>query len=610
MFTLRSLRCVRKLIDDFPRTLSEFERSKIGMELEEALRFSTPTNASVLTQKCSLLPPHVNVCLDQLKNWTHRIAMDNLNALRGDLKDGELAAMQGDKRFLAFVSRLDTNLPSDILVQLLPFIPPDTPRAVSILEELIIVRELEGLSATQVAGIVESLVPGSSSTINYESVLFQWAENSLEPAVLLKLVAFAVKSGRPAFPDTLLPLVSKHDLIHHVLAPLLSCEFPATIARTVRSVGDLLTRLSFRKLVEEEDRITLLDILARLKVKLDTMVYVHDNPFYDQRSYRTDFLDKVLRTLSNDFHVSAISLPMTPLSDRMMALKCLNRLKPESVDVIVNRISAFGDTLLSPMAVEPTVLRNVFYAITHHPSFWKRRDRYRQAMGVQSAKLLRRHALEGRMSSSDLISCAKSLMRIHNREIRSVTGEVLSSLEPSHVSAKDLIAVVEIAGVLVKHKEPNLTLPTVVGFMRGLPLAELRPPQLITALEVCRSSRLVNSAADILDAIIDRISRNGGLLSPFNIVRIMTLIGELRLINSKAALECLSACLPEPSSLHPELASRLNAALTLTAAVNPHSDSESLDRPRFLSVRADHRSAVVIGPDKGLRNPLETNTLT
>ena len=332
---------MKGLVDDFPRVLSQLERSRVARQLNEVLaQFPQPVSDNP-TKKVPPLAGNVEIVLKSLEKWPTRLAVNNLHQL------GDLSKLMNDERMMKFINHLTPSLLStDLLVRTIALLPRGSPKHVSVLRELVSVRELEGLSQSELLVVADNLIP------EFAAPLIERAKRDMDPQILLRLVPLGHAKGEMIFPDFLLPLLTKPELIR-LLQMLEPCEFPAVIARTVGQVSDHLTRLSFRRLVKDEDRAELLVILAKLKVKLDTMVFVEGNPFYDKS--RHSFLSKLLGTLSSDFHHTAISLPITAASERMMALTCVNKLQLKSVDLIANRISAFGEKLLAPSSVDSSV---------------------------------------------------------------------------------------------------------------------------------------------------------------------------------------------------------------------------------------------------------------
>ena len=586
---------LRRLVDDFPRQLSDFERTRIARELHDVLsKFPQSSFASKIPlspPSIPSLPVNVETVLSSLDKWPTRLAVHNLHELLNADKSYS-ATVRKDERFLRLITCLDPKeLATDVLVQLVSLLDPGSEKLVSILEELVDVREFEELTSDDLGVIIDAILPSSEATARFESPVMLHAKSMLDPQLFLRLVPLGLKKGEIIFPETLLPLFSKRESID-LLQQLEDCEFPTVIARTVAEVSDHLTRLSFRRLVSDEDRAELLYVLAKLKVKLDTMVFVEGNPFYDKS--RHSFLRKIMGTLSEDFHHHAISLPITAASQRMLALSCVNKLRLESVDLIANRIAAFGDKLLGPSSVDPAVYTNIVYAMTRHPAGWKRRDRYRSLIGPQLARLLTSHM--ERMTDQQLISCAESSMRIHNKQIRAAVGQALVRLEPGNLSPTDLISALKISAVLLKHNEAYLTVDTVFRLMNAIPLEKLNTPQLVDVLDACREARLVSRANELVKTITSRLSQNGGLISPPNTVRVITAIGDLQLRDSTKALGILVECLPESSGLHPRLVSRLTSGLLLASIPNPECLQliQLLIQQNLLSISIPERMQTVV----------------
>ena len=558
------------LINDFPRPLSDFEMQKISKQMVEALSATNP--APLVVPQMRPLPSNVEVALASLSTWSTRVAIRALDEIINDASF-DTCSMARDERLLSFINRLlSGKLPSsDLLVDFLHVLRK-LPMAVSgferrlvpLLEELILNREMHGLSPQDICAIVSTMTPGSQYTNHLEGPLIEWARAELDPQLLISLLPFGLRHGDMIFPDFLVPALSKRELIN-LLQPLENCHFPEIIATTVCNVSDHLTRLSFRRLVPEEERNEILKILAKLKVKLDTMVYVEGNPFY-MKHKKLNFVGDIVNTLSNDFHHSSTTLPIAMATEKMMALTCLNRLRLDSIDLIVNRISAFGDKLLSPSNVSPSVLSNLFLVMTRHPLSWKRKDKYRALIGHQVSKAFKLHLLAGNMTPDQILSCCESLMTIHNKEIRSVVGQALSRLD---IEGPSLISAIMLSSRLLKHQEPTLPVGNVLQFIQQLRLEELKTSQLVHVIEACSHAGIVSRVHELLDKVADRVGSHGGLISPTNVVRLLSAIGELQIRNSCHCIETLTSCIPDPSLLDPKLASRLVSAIAMSSISNP-----------------------------------------
>ena len=562
-------RCVRLLAthlkNDFPRELTDFEKSKIAKMIKAALAkypdVPQATEMKAIPEE-KTLSHNVDILLSSLTAWDARVAIRNLSLV-------DEQAIGSDPRFTAFIARClngDTVkfLPSESLVHLITLIQrysPESSRSASLLHELIVVRELDGLTAEEVMSLARCMTPGNPVTASLELGLIEWAKNRMDTDLLIELIPFGLRKGELVLPSSLVPTLSKKKLVQ-VLHALELCEFPELIARTVYMVSDALSRLTFARLVSDDDKLELLSILSKLKVKLDQMVYVENNPFYDKHS----FVGKLLKNLSSDFHKAALSLPMPEASKRMVSLSCLNKLPLAAVDLIANRIQSFGTQLLAPGNISGSDFSNLVWAITSHPSSWKRKDKYRTSIGPQLAKVLRQHIEAGLMSPAHKISTAKSLMSIQSREIQATIAFALSSVPVEKLSISQLLVGARIAADLLKKGQGDVE--TASMYIDAIPIAQLTTPQCVELLETCRTGHLVVRVPAIVQSLSGRLEKNGGLISPSNAVKVLSVIGDLQIRNCEPSIVELTRCLPE--SVHPRLTARAISALALSSIANPN----------------------------------------
>jgi hypothetical protein len=438
------------------------------------------------------------------------------------------------------------------------------------------------------------MTPGNQITL--ESRLIDWAKNSMDTDQLIQLIPFGLRKGELLLSTSLVPTLSKKKLFQ-VLHALETCEFPELIARTVYVVSDSLSRLTFSRLVSDEEKLDLLTTLSKLKVKLDHMVYVENNPFYDKQS----FVAKILKNLSSDFNKAALSLPMPELSKRMVSLSCLNKLPLSAVDLIANRIQSFGDKLLAPGSISGSDFSNLVWAITNHPSSWKRKDRYRASIGLQLARAFRQHIETGIMTPAHKISTAKSLMSIQSKDIQSTIAFALSSVPVEKLSVSQLLVGARIAVDLLKKVQADAE--TASMYIDAIPVAQLTTPQCVELLETCRTGRLVARAPEVVQLLSSRLETNGGLISPSNAVKVISVIGDLQIRNCESSIVELTKCIPD--SVHPRLTARAVSAIALSSIAYPGLTItvKQFIEERLLSLSTPDRMEVVL-KDSGVSGNL------
>ena len=564
----------RKLLqDDFPRTLSDFEKRKIAKGIKQNLQLLLPFSRAeppvVAVGKPLETPPafpdNISLVLNNLTQWSTITSCHTLsNLVKGIPAPTESLGM--DARFIKFINSVQLEECSQEtladLASVVFHVNPSSAKLALILQELIFKRDLRYCKHETLLIVAQIAISIGSPTLN---ALSQHALNEVDIPLLLELTPHALSMGKMLISPNLIPLLNKSDLIR-LVQMLNFCEFPDLIASNLNSITDELTRLSFRRLVTESDRKELLSALFRLKCKLDSLVFIEGNPFYSKLKPSKNYMRKILNTLSADFHHAAISLPLAEASGRMLALTGLNILQLKSVDLIANRLSAFGNNLLIPSAVSSTDFTRILYALTHHPQSWKRRDRFRASIATVLSKMFSLHLAGSRMSSPQIISCVSSLMTIHNKEVRMVAGRALESIECKSISNLQLLECSNHLATLLKHATPTARLETMVKILNAIQIDTLSTPQLVELLLTCKEARVIHRVDQICMSLEQRVS--GGSISPTNTAKSLSALGYLQMRGIRGLLSSLLNCLPPSSECHPRLASRLLAGIAAVKIAN------------------------------------------
>ena len=598
------------LKDDFPRKLSEFERTKIAQNIKLSLSTTFPLpNISPVNDRSvqEPIPDNVSLVLDNLERWSVRASCASLANLDFD-RFG--SSIRNDDRFTKFVSAIaiDQCSPESLaaLARIVFSANRSSVKLQTILSELILKRDFRCLNSDQLIEI--SKIASCDFHLNSSPLLAlsEHALHELDLSLLLELTAYGLSVGKMIIAPHLIPLLTKTQLIRLVQI-LHDCEFPDLIASTLSQIANELTRLSFRRLVDEGDRKILLKALFRLKSKLDSFVCIEGNPFYHNHHHyhyhqKGNYMQKILKTLSFDFHHSATSVPLPDASNRMVCLLGLNKLQLESVDLIANRISAFGKTLLDPStSISPSEFTGLLFVLTRHPHSWKRRDRYRAMIASNLASAFALHAQDPRISSHEILSCISSLMTVHNKQVRQVVGEAMKSIDPSSLGHSHLIDACGHFSVLLKHDE-HANLETLNKIINVIQIDALSTPQLVDLLTACKDCRIVNRVDQIAKSLERRVL--GGSISSTNVTRAVNALGYLQIRGIENLISALLQCLPNDTS--PRLAARLLSGIAAIGIANPPilSPNTHLIENIFLAISSGDQMRQV------LSNPLLASELT
>ena len=586
------------LKDDFPRTLSDFERVKIANKINQTLlalprEQQAQENSQNSTQP--VLPDNVILVLNNLLEWPLQTACSSLSRIIAEAPQSLLNKVSQNETFMKFLGSVQPcECSQDTLAQLahvVHAVNPSSAKLFRLVEEAVLHRDLRYFSKENLLKIatIAANIPGMTRAL---LVLDQHATNELDLDLMLALMPYNLSRGKKPILPCLVPCMKKTELIRFV-EMLEKCDFPDLITFHLNMAVDELTRLSFRRLVNEDDRKALLKALFRIKSKLDSLVCIEGNPFYSkQKKLSENYMRKVLKTLSSDFHNAAISLPLPEASSRMLSLLGLNSLQLGSVDLIANRLSAFGDNLLAPSVLSASDFTGVLYAITSHPQSWKRRDRFRASIAGIIARNFSAHI--SNMSSQHLISCVCSLMKIHNKDVRAVVGSALDSLNPASLASAQLVQAAKVFATLLKHETPTATLPALIRILDHIKVEALSTPQLVELLVTCKEARVVHRADQIAHRLQERIS--GGSISPTNVARTLQALGYLQIRRVGHLISSLLQCLPEPAGCHPRLAARLISGIATTGIPNPEAvgGSKSVTEELLLAISGKEEMQEVV----------------
>lgn len=566
-------RLAKRLIDDLPRKLTDFEKSKIVKSLTHALALvpevDRPDSSPFIPEP--VLPDKESLVLGNLASWPLPLALKALLELLSVSK--YRVAIGSDARFLRFVARLfspgweatKSTLALLDLLDIITAVAPLSERIPLILNELVLKRDAESLAPEELIRVIRAAKLCPLEIPRITAQLVQIVEQSCNIDLLIEAAPLGLPTGKLLVPTSMLPVLSKAELIQ-LLTGLDKCELPDTIVTGVAAISDALTRLSFNRLVTDEEKNQVMWTLFKLKTKLDRMAFVDNNPFY-VKDKRNNFLGKICRTLSYDFQHAAVTLSLPVAASRMLALSGLNALQLKSVDLIANRITSFGDKLMHPAALSATEFTALVYTITNHPQSWKRTDKYRASIAAPLSKALYLQLEAGRLSPHQTVTCCQCLMTIHNTPVRSAVAEALVRLDTQTLSPVELLSLAHISATLIKHDDRTIQL--IIKFVNEIPLQRLNTPQLVDLLGVCRDARIVTRADETLMALQQRLQETGGLISPTNAVKVISAVGDLQVRNIGQVVDHLVSIALEVSEMHPRLSARLLTGLTMASVCNP-----------------------------------------
>ena len=566
------------LIDDFPRELNEFEKSKIKKSIKANLDFfqkstlDVPVVSIPVAMPTIVLSDTVNLALGSLETWPVPLSATTLKEVLGTTPKEVVPMVRSDVRCLDFIASVFANdnwrrqYPNRTLMDLLTVISklsPNSDRIDHLVDELVIHRELDGMSPEPGLQIVRILTEAGRPV---PPQVITFAQAAMDIPLLLAVVPDGLKSGKLLIPPSLIPVMTKSELVE-LVSLLPACDFPHVVASTVEMVADQLSRLSFHRLVSDKEKNQLLLALFKLKTKLDSMIYVDSNPFYN-KDKRFNFLGKITRTLSSEFHNAVLTLPLATVSTKMMALAGLNKLQLDTIDIVANRISSFGEKILLPSVISPSEFTCLVWAMTHHPESWKRKDRFRNSIAGPLVNGFRAQLTDGRFQPHQLVTCSKSLMSIQNKQVRLVVGEVLSAIDPGRLTNSDRLAAANIAATLLNHGDKSLLDP-IIRIMESVEIARLTTPQLVDMVDICHEAKLVGRVPALTECVERRLAESGGLISPTNVARLVTSLGYLQTRGVSTLIVNLLQYIPDVSECHPRLAARLFRGIAACSVANP-----------------------------------------
>ena len=558
---------LKPLVDDFPRKLSRFEIDKIKLMMKRNLAAvqtgfeNASSSEKSSSSSTSTVCDRAQLVYSNLASWPIHVAIRSLYEVPLD-----------DERVDEFFNKV-FHLPLDqeTIVQILALllrIPNSAQvcqRATQLIEHLVIDRQLEELDDSSMLTLSQAVAQFGASDKALD-ILVSHASTMLHAPSLLVLNGVTIRSrSEYIFPEILIPCLSKPELVQ-LLESVEPCDIPQIIARTVDLVADELSRLSFHRLVDDKDRV--LKILFKLKLKLDKQVFVENNPFYSKKTRQNFLKFKIFKSISSSFHEQVLSLPMPQVAQKMLLLNGVNSLKLDSVDIVANRIQSFGDTLLSNL--NPIEFTSLLYTISHHPSAWKRKDKYRSQIGTVIARVLKSKI--DSLSQPQLVSCVQSVMLYHNSAIRTlVASDIVPRIDFSQIqSVEDQIAIGKLMAKLASGSDQACT--SLLKLFESIDLARLSTPQTVELMDICLVAKMVNPTTKLIGHLYSRLSANGGLISPPNVSRVLAAIANLQLRNTESVRDVLVQSLGDPSSIHPRLLARLVSDIALFSLCNPGVD--------------------------------------
>jgi hypothetical protein len=548
-------RRLKPLINDFPRKLSRIEIDKIKSMMKRNLAASPSLDQKISQPQSSHPTPSdkTELIYSNLNTWPVHVGLRSLCEV-------PLVHAEVDK-FMTRVfslSNLDHETTVAVLQLMLRMDDKVSARAREILNRLILERELEEFSDDHILVVVDAVLRFGVSEDAMNRLVNHCADQ-FHTIALLRLNKTSTRTrGESVFPEILIPTLSKTELVD-LLESVQECEIPQIIAQTVDAVSDQICRLSFHRLVEDKDRV--LKILFKLKLKLDRLIYVENNPFYSKNSF---LKSKIFRSISSQFHDQVISLPMSQVAEKMLFLNGVNSLRIDSVDIVSNRIQSFGDHLLGNL--DGGELTGLLYAISHHPSAWKRKDKYRQQIASVVARALK--AKVDSLSQTQLVSCVESVMLYHNSAIRSVVAnEIVGRIDMTQIESVD--DKIRLGEIFVKLQAEDPVLVALGRLFESLDPPSLTTPNIVDFFEIFGKTKLVGPCKILMLCLETRLTNSGGLISPTNIARVFATMASLQLRDSRSLQQTLLVSLGDVSSLQPRLLARIVSDIGLVSLADP-----------------------------------------
>ena len=495
---------LKQLVDDFPRRLTPFETDKIARQLGFAAKVDIipdkPKHTPKAMDKASLL-------LSNVHEWPLATSVRVFSEL--DVHE--------DARFVDFVARAVTckdQLNVQSILQLLNACHSSQKMHVPVLlAEVVLNRELRGLDRMQYIRVAEIAV--ETDEVQVLRALSIFADSKCDVQLHLALLPYRFKQGELGLPLNMFPVLSTTDLVQ-LLTQLCACEFPDVMGSAIAEIADCLSRLSFHRLTSSQEKAVIQSLLFKLKMKLDRMTYIDNNPFYTNR-----FLKKVTRSLSNNFQEIATTVPLGLASGQMLELIGLNALSLHSVDTIAGRIESFGESLFA--GITGAEFTNIVWALTHHPQGRKRVDKLRASVATQLAGGFQAHLPAMRVDQ--IVSCCSSLMLIHNSTVRLVVGAAISDkiADIRLLPIEDKLVIVNIYAVLLKKR--NFPIDPMIKLFESVDLTKLTMPQLVGISSVTVKF-LPYCSNQVVTAIETRL-QNGGSVSLTNTVKLLESLSKM-----------------------------------------------------------------------------------
>jgi hypothetical protein len=112
-------------------------------------------------------------------------------------------------------------------------------------------------------------------------------------------------------------------------------------------------------------------------------------------------------------------------------------------------------------------------------------------------------------------------------------------------------------------------------YFDSIELEKLKTPQLVSVIEDCRTGKLVRPSEKTLITLTTRLANNGGLISPSNAVRVLTVIGDLQIRRCNDSIRVLTDSLGDMCDVDPRLSARVVNALANCGIANPEVIEES-----------------------------------
>ena len=558
---------LKPLKDDFPRKLSRFEIEKIKTMMQRNLGavkidFENSTPGSTIPKPFpSGLSHKAELVYSNLDKWPVHVSLRSLREV--DLEDERV-----DKFFENFFTQ---SFDQETIVQVIELLMTMnnttrvSDRVSQLVTELVLNRRLEELPQDLLTVLAQAVNQfGASEQVLNTLVAHALSYYHVSSLLVLNAVTIRRKSEF-IFPEILIPTLTKSELVD-LLESVEPCEIPQVIAHTVDLVSNELSRLSFHRLVDDKDRV--LKILFKLKLKLDQQIFIENNPFYSKEFKRNFLKFKIFKSISSNFHEQVLALPMPQVAQKMLLLNGVNSLKLESIDIVANRIQSFGDTLLANLS--GTDFTCLLYAISHHPSAWKRKDKYRNQIATVVARALKDKL--DILTQSQLVSCTQSIMLYHNSLIRTIISDsIIPRIDFAQISSvDDQTAIGRIMAKLSHDSDQACT--GLLALFDALDFPRLTTPQTVDFFEICSSAKLVGPIGKLIEILQNRLEVSGGLISPSNVSRVLSSLAILQARNIDSLRNSLLQTIGDFNSLHPRLLARLVSDVALLNLSSPADD--------------------------------------